>query len=81
MAGAEDIGMWISQKMVQGAMSLGILGQIQLTPRWANDSVWLHNGSIQESCQGHVRAPPPPDRNQAEGGEGRSGKRRIEYLT
>ena len=46
-------------------------------PRWANDPVWLHNGSRRESGQGRVQAPPPKG-NQAEGGEGRSGLRRME---
>ena len=68
-----------SQKMGQGDMGIGILGRIQLTPRWENDPVWLHGGSIQDSFQGQVRA--PPYGNQAEGREGRSGLRRVEYLT
>ena len=37
----------------------------------ANDLVWLHNGSRQESGQERVRASPPPELNQAKGGEGR----------
>ena len=69
-----------SQKMGQGDMGIGILGRIQLTPRWENDPVWLHGGSRRDSGQGQVRAP-PPDGNQAEGREGRSGLRRVEYLT
>ena len=55
--------------MGKGARGLGVLGQRQVTPRWANDTVWMHNGSRRESVQGRVRAP-PPDGNQAEGGEG-----------
>ena len=42
----------------EGARGLGVLGQRQVTPRWANDTVWLHNGSRRESVQGRVRAPP-----------------------
>ena len=57
--------------MGQGAMCLGMLGRIQVTPRWANGPVWLHNGSRREIGEGRVRSPPPPDRNQAEGREGR----------
>ena len=59
-----------SQKRGQGEMGIGMLGQRQVTPRWENDPVWLHNRSRQESGQGRMRAP-SPDINQAEGGEGR----------
>ena len=34
--------------MGEGAMGLGILGQIQVTARWENDLVWLYNGSREE---------------------------------
>ena len=65
-------------RMGQGKMGLGILGQRKVTPRWVNDPVWLHGGSKLESGQGRVWAPPSPDGNQAEGGEGRSGFRILE---
>ena len=55
--------------MGKGARGIGVLGQRQVTTRWANDTVWLHNGSRWDSGQGPVREP-PPDGNQAEGGEG-----------
>ena len=53
--------------MGQGAMGLGMLGQRQVTTRWANEPVWLHVGSRQESGQGRVRAPPPPIRKSGGG--------------
>ena len=43
--GAEDIGTQSSHDMGQGAMGIGILGRRQVTPRWANDPVWMHDGS------------------------------------
>ena len=46
MAGAEETGTQRSQKMGQGAMGLEMLGRRQVTPRWENDPVWLHDGSI-----------------------------------
>ena len=30
--------------LMHGAMGLGILGQIQVTPGWKNDPMWRHNG-------------------------------------
>ena len=57
-------------------MGIGILGGRQGTPRWANDPVWLHNGSRQNSGQVQVQAP-PPEGNQ---GEGREGQRRAERV-
>ena len=56
----EEIGTQIGQMMGQGEMGLGIMGWRQLTHGWANDPVWLHDGSRQESGQGRVQAPPPP---------------------
>ena len=52
-------------------MGIGMLGRRQVTPRWADDPVWMQDGSRQEIGQGRVRVPPPPDGNQVEGGEGR----------
>ena len=57
------------QKMGQGAMGLGILGRIQVKPRWENDSLWLHDGRIRESGQGRVWVPPP--RGKSGGGQTR----------
>ena len=65
--------------MGQVAMGLGMLGRRQVTPRWKNDPVCLHGGSIRESGQERVWSP-PPEGNQAEGGEGRIRLRRMEYL-
>ena len=45
--------------MVQGEMGIGIIGRRQVTTRWLNDPVWMHDGIIQESGQEQVRAPPP----------------------
>ena len=77
MAGAEETGTQKSQKMGHGVMSLMMLGRIQVTPIWENGPVWMSNESRRKSGQGQVR-PPPLDGNQAEGGEGRSGLRRVE---
>ena len=49
----------MGQMIGQGAMGLGILGWRQVTPRWSNDPVWLHDGSRWESSQGRVQASPP----------------------
>ena len=72
--------------MGQGDMGLEMLGRRQVTPRWEKYPVWLHNKSRKDSGQGRVRAP-PPDGNQAEGGEGRrraekggEGRRRAERV-
>ena len=54
----------MSQNMVQGEMGIGIIGRRQVTTRWVNDPVWMHDGIRQESGQEQVRAP-PPDGNQA----------------
>ena len=65
--------------MGKGARSIGVLGQIQVTTRWANDTVWLHNGSRRESGQGPVREPPQTEiRLRAE--KGREGQRRAEKV-
>ena len=56
---AEETGKKRSKRMGQGAMGLGMLGRRQVTPRWVNDPVWLHNGSRRDSGQGRMRAPPP----------------------
>ena len=66
VAGEEETGTQRIQNMKQVAMSIGIMGQRQVTPRWENDPVWMHNGSIQESGQGRGQAT-PPYRNQAKG--------------
>ena len=47
------------QRMGQGAMGLGMMRRRQVTTRWANDPVWLNNGSRRQIGQGRVRAPPP----------------------
>ena len=31
------------QRMGQGEMGLGMMGIRQVTPRWENDTVWLHD--------------------------------------
>ena len=66
--------------MGKGAMGLRIMGQRQVTPRWENDPVWLHDGSRQEIGRGRVQEPPQTKirRRSEKGGEGRSGLRRIE---
>ena len=63
--------------MSQGAMGLRILGRRQVTHRKENDHVWLYDESRRKSGQGRVWVP-PSDVNQAEGGEGWSGLRRVE---
>ena len=80
VAGTEETGTQRIHKMGQVVMGLGIMGQIQVTPRWVNDPVWLHNRCRRESGQGQVWAPPPQG-NQAEVGEVRSGLIIVELLT
>ena len=79
MVGAEEIGTQMSQKMGKREMGIGVLFRRQVKPRWENDPVWLYSGGRQESGQGQVWAP-PPDGNMAEGGAGRIGLIRVEYL-
>ena len=69
--GVEDTGTQRSHNMEQGVMGIRVLKWIQVTPRWANDPVWLHDGRRRESGQGWGRTPPPYG-NQAEVGEWRS---------
>ena len=52
MAGEEETGMQRIQRMGQAAMGFGMLGRIKVTPRWANDPVWLHGGRRKDSDQG-----------------------------
>ena len=80
MAGEEETGARRSRKMGQRAMGIRILGRIQVTPTWDNYPVCLHDLSRQDSGQGRVRAPPPPDVNKAEVREDWSGLIRVEYL-
>ena len=58
MAGAEETGTNRSQNMGQEAMGFRMLGRRQVTPRSANDYVWLHDRSRQENGQGRAQAPP-----------------------
>ena len=88
MEGAEEKGTQRSPNMGKGARGLGVLGQRQVTPRWPNDPMWLHNGSRWESGQGRVRAPPQTEirRRADKGGEGRRRaekvkKSRDDYVT
>ena len=37
---------------MKGEMGLGMLGRIQVTPRWDNDPVWRHNGGKGREVQG-----------------------------
>ena len=37
---------------MQGVMGLGILGQIQVTLRWVNDTVWINDGRKGKVGQG-----------------------------
>ena len=62
--------------MGQEAMGIGMLVGRQVKPRWANDPVWLHNGSIRNCGQVWVWAP-LQEGNQW---EGREGKRRAERV-
>ena len=38
--------------LMHGAMGLGILGQRQVTLRWANDTVWINDGGKGRVGQG-----------------------------
>ena len=62
--------------MGQEAMVIGMMVGRQLIPRWANDPVWLQNGSIRNSGQVWVWET-PQEGNQ---GEGREGKRSAERV-
>ena len=75
----EEIGTQRIQWMGQGEMGLGILGQRQVTPMWANDPVWLYNGVDGRLARGGF-GNPHPRRKYAEDGKGRSGLRRIVIL-
>ena len=66
---------------MQGAMGLGMLGQIQVTPRWSNDPVWRHVGMNGREGQGGCGYLPSLVRKRAEGGEGRSGSIIVAYVT
>ena len=44
---------------MQGAMVISILVRIQVTPRWVNDPVWIHNGKNGREDQGRRGYPPP----------------------
>ena len=80
MTGAEEeTGTHMIHNMGQGEMGLRMLGRRQVTPRWANDSVWLNDGRGKENGQGRIQA--LPDRNLEKVGEGRSELRRREYFT
>ena len=77
MRAEKGTGTKFSQKMGLGTMGLGMLGRRQVTPRWENDPMWVHDGGIRDIGQGRVRAP-SQEENRAEGREGRSGLRRME---
>ena len=55
--------------MGKGVMDLEMLIWRQVTPRWVNDPVWLHDGGW-ESGQGRVRAPPPLTENRQKSDKG-----------
>ena len=79
MVGEEETGTYRSQRMEQGAMGLGIMGQRQVTPRLENNPVWINdygNGCYGLGGRGY---PPPPGRKQEAGREGWSRLRRIAY--
>ena len=46
--------------LMQGAMGLGMLGRRQVTPRWANDPVCVHDGRKRIEGQGGCGYPPHP---------------------
>ena len=53
--------------MGQGEMGLGILVWRQVTPRWANDPVWLHDGVYGRVARGGCGHPPQTEnRHRAE---------------
>ena len=81
MAGTGDTGKYQSQSPMKEGMGLGILVQIQVTPRWEIDPVWIHVGRNGREGQGGCRYLPPLVRKRAEGGEGRSGSIIVAYVT
>ena len=66
---------------MQGAMGCGVLGWIQVTPRWDNDHVGRYTDRNGIEGQGGCGYPSPLDGKRAEGGEGWSRLRRVAYIT
>ena len=81
MAGAEDTGVKRIQRVGQVEMGLGMLGRRQVTPRWMNDPVWLHDQSRKESGQGWFRHPPRRKSGRGRKRVERVKKSRIAYVT
>ena len=77
MAGEEEIVIQQSRRTAQGAMGLGILGWIQVTPRWKNDPVWGYKLGNRREVWGRCGHPPSLVGKHAEGGEGRNGLIRV----
>ena len=42
-------------------MGLGMMGRIQVTPGWANDTVWIHDNRQGMEVGGMSRYPPRAD--------------------
>ena len=80
VAGAEETGAQMSQIMGQVVMSLGMLGKRQLTPRWTNDPVWLHNGVDGRVARGGCETPPQTENRRREEKGGEVNKSRVAYV-
>ena len=64
---------------MQVAMGLGMLGQRQVTPRWANDPVWRHCGGKGREGQGRCVYSPLGGKR-AEDEEGQNVLIRLAYI-
>ena len=45
---------------ILGEMGLGMMGQIQVTPRWENDTLWKYDGGNRREGRGGYGYLPPP---------------------
>ena len=61
------------------ARNISMLGQIQVTPRWADYPVQRHNGCWWRGCLGRIRMPPP--RKNTGHQEEKVGEEKNKYVT
>ena len=58
--------------------NIGMLGQRQVTPKWADDPVRRHGGRRWRGCWGRGGFPPQKDVRRH---EGRAGRDKCKYVT
>ena len=68
----EETGTQRSHGMGKGAMGIGMMGRRQVTPKWENDTVWLHGGVDGRVARGGYRHLPQTEnrRRVEKGGAG-----------